>query len=68
MKVKIDEDKCIGCLMCTSMADDIFETATNKNGIKAKVKDGVDFSDKKIQNKVKETVESCPVEAIIVED
>lgn len=66
MKVKIDKKTCIGCLMCTSMAEEIFEIDEDKDGVKVKVKETVDMSKKENQKKARESVEACPVEAIKV--
>ena len=53
--VKVDAEKCIGCGMCVSMCPDVFEMGDDG---KAKVVSQKDSSE------VKETAESCPVEAI----
>lgn len=55
MTIKIDKEKCIGCGLCASICDEVFEM--DKDG-KAKVK---------VQKKipcVKDAITSCPVEAI----
>lgn len=61
MKVWVEQDLCIGCGVCNSMAPDIFEL--NDEG-KAYVVDGADFSSADID----EIISSCPVEAIKKED
>lgn len=61
MKVWVEEDLCIGCGVCSSMAPDIFEL--NDEG-KAFVVEGADFSSVDID----EIISSCPVEAIKKED
>ncbi|MCK4352272.1 ferredoxin [candidate division WOR-3 bacterium] len=69
MKVKIDEEKCTGCGICESLCPDIFEMVRHDlhHGVEddiAKVKtpepDDIEC--------VKEAVESCPGEAIILEE
>ena len=60
MKVKVDPKLCIGCGLCTSVAEDVFEM----DGMKAVVKKGVDLE--KNTKQVKESVEACPVAAIKV--
>lgn len=55
MAIKIDAEKCIGCGLCSSMCEQVFEMGDD---MKAHVK-----AQKKIPC-VKEAIESCPVEAI----
>jgi len=55
MKIKIDKEKCIGCALCASICDSVFEMG--KDG-KAFVKAQKDIPC------VKEAIESCPVSAI----
>jgi len=58
-KVKIDEAKCIGCGTCVSICGDCFELV-----------DGIShFKPGECEDcNLKEVAESCPVEAIIVEE
>jgi ferredoxin len=53
--VTVDRDACIGCGLCASMCEDVFEM---DDDFKAIVKSQKDSSC------VKETIESCPVDAI----
>ena len=53
--IKVDKEKCIGCGLCASICEEVFEIA--KDG-KSKVKSQKDLPC------VKEAIESCPVEAI----
>ncbi len=55
MAIKIDNEKCIGCGLCSSICEEVFEMTDD---IKAKVKKQKDLPC------VKEAIESCPVEAI----
>ena len=64
MKVEIDREKCISCGSCATLAGEVFEI--DEEG-KAKVKEGVDFSDPEIKEKAKQAANSCPAEAIKVE-
>lgn len=52
--VKIDKAKCIGCGLCASICEEVFEM----DGDKAKVK-----AQKNVPC-VKEAIDSCPVDAI----
>ena len=58
MALNIDENKCIGCGVCSSMLDSVFEMNDDK-GI-ATVKDANGAGAAEIQ----EAIEACPVEAI----
>jgi ferredoxin len=53
--VKIDKEKCIGCGLCESIDSEVFAM---KNG-KAFVK-----NQKGNQAKIKDAIDSCPVQAI----
>jgi len=53
--VKVDKEKCIGCGLCESIVPEVFEI----NNSKAVVK-----SQKGNKAKIKDAVDSCPVEAI----
>ena len=62
MKVKIDQEKCIGCGTCISIAPEVFEfNADNK----AQVKTDADLDAH--QDKVNQAKDACPVQAIAVE-
>ena len=58
MKVKIDEETCIGCGVCVDTCPDVFELVDDK----AKAK--VDEVPKDLVKSCKEAAENCPVEAI----
>lgn len=61
MQVKVDEDKCIGCGACVAVAPKTFKlNDMGKCEVILPVGDKLET--------VKEAVESCPVEAITVED
>lgn len=58
-KIKVDPVKCIGCGLCVSVAEEVFRM--NDQG-KAEV---VEKSEEKsYEEKIKEAIESCPVQAI----
>lgn len=59
MKVKVNQDNCIGCGLCVSNAEDLFEL--NDEG-KSVVK--VDTVPEDKQDEAKEAIEGCPVAAI----
>lgn len=61
MKVKVDKDKCIGCGLCASLAPKSFRLADDG---KSEVIEPVGDDEEKIRS----AAESCPVEAIKIEE
>jgi ferredoxin len=61
-KVKVDEDKCIGCGSCASICEKAFVMYDGANGPKAKPKKE---SVKELSCE-KEAVDICPVQAISI--
>ena len=59
MKVRVNEDACIGCGACAAICDEVFEI--NDEGI-SEVKNP-EVSDSNIDS-AKEAIESCPTGAI----
>ncbi|MCI8347090.1 MAG: ferredoxin [Bacilli bacterium] len=59
MKVKVQDDLCIGCGACAAICDDVFEL--NDEGISEVVVDSVSEDN---EESVKEAIESCPTDAI----
>ena len=55
--LKVDQDKCIGCGVCVSIAPEVFEIGEDG---KAHVKNPEGAS----KEKIKEAIESCPTGAI----
>lgn len=62
-KLKINNDVCIGCGLCVSQNEEYFEF--NDEGISSVKKETVDEKDKK---ELLNTIESCPVGAIVIEE
>lgn len=62
MKVKVDQDKCIGCGLCVSLAEEVFKI--NEMGKSEAVGE---CDSPECEEKVKEAVSSCPVQAISTE-
>lgn len=59
-KITIDRDKCIGCGACAALLPSVFELdEENKSRVK-----GINASDEEIR----QAIESCPVQAILVEE
>ncbi|MCK9275763.1 MAG: ferredoxin [Syntrophales bacterium] len=63
MKVSVDEEVCIGCGLCEEICPEVFELT----GDIAVVKIEEDIPEKLVENS-REAAESCPVDAIIVEE
>ena len=59
MKVKVNQDKCIGCGTCPSLVPDVFDF--NDEGLAHAIVDEVPGE---LEDEVKETIKACPVEAI----
>lgn len=59
MKVKVNEDSCIGCGACAAICDEVFEM--NDEGLSEVV---VDTVQEENEESVKEAIESCPTGAI----
>ena len=62
MKVRVNDDACIGCGACTAICDEVFEM--NDEGISS-VK--VDTVGEEFEDSAKEAIESCPTGAIVEE-
>ena len=59
MKVKVNEDACIGCGACAAICDEVFEM--NDEGLSEVV---VDTVQEENEESVKEAIEYCPTGAI----
>lgn len=59
MKIKVNQDACIGCGACASIADDLFEI--NDSGLSQAKVDEV--PEDKVQA-AKDAIDSCPTGAI----
>jgi ferredoxin len=61
-KIILDQDKCIGCNTCPLLNPEVFEM--DQNIYKAKVKS----QPKSIDEATQSAIDSCPVQAISVEE
>ena len=61
MKIKVNQDACIGCGACTSIAEGVFNI--NDDGLSEVVGEVTDSN----IDQVKEAIESCPTSAIVEE-
>ncbi len=62
MKVSVDENLCTGCGLCVDICPEVFEMPEALSIVKT-AEVAAD-----LEEKVKEAAESCPVEAIVVEE
>lgn len=58
----VDQDLCIGCGLCTSLCEEVFEL--NNEG---KANSVVDKLSSELEDAAKDAESSCPVGAIIIE-
>lgn len=62
-KVVVKKDACIGCGLCVSSNPDYFEF--DDQGLSNVKKEELNLEDK---NKILETIQNCPTEAIVIEE
>ena len=62
-KVKLNQDMCIGCGACQALVPDVFEI--NDEGVAEVI---VDIIPENLEEEVKDASESCPVNAIEVNE
>ncbi len=62
MKVSVDENLCTGCGLCVDVCPEVFEMPEALSIVKATEITA------ELAEKVKEAAESCPVEAIVIEE
>ena len=62
MRIKVNQEACIGCGACASIAEGVFEF--NEDGLSKPINETVDDNN----TEVTVAVESCPTGAIHVED
>jgi ferredoxin len=60
MKVRIDEDLCVGCGLCVNTCADVFEMSGDKAIVKIAEVPAANA------DAVKQSKDECPVEAIII--
>ncbi len=62
MKVRIDEDACVGDGTCVEVCPEVFEMRGDLAAVK------VDEVPEGLEEKCREAADSCPVEAIFIEE
>lgn len=63
MKVKVNQDACIGCGACAAICSDVFEL--NDEGLSEAKTEDVKEENK---DEVRDAADSCPTGAILVEE
>jgi ferredoxin len=63
MNAHVDKDTCIGCGLCPSISPEVFEMQDD-----GKAGEIVDSVPETAHDSAKEAAESCPVNAILVEE
>ena len=63
MKVKVNKEACIGCGACAAICEDVFEI--DDEGLSIAKTEEVE---KKLEQEVRDAVDSCPTAAIIIEE
>ena len=58
MKIKINEDNCIGCGYCEGVCEEVFEVMDGVSHVKSET------IDKDYEEQVIEAIEGCPTSAI----
>lgn len=67
MNITVDENKCIGCNMCEDISEGAISTKYGKDG-KAGANPEADLTDRVVVANVKLAVETCPMQAIKIEE
>jgi ferredoxin len=67
MKVVVDPNKCISCNMCEDISEGAMGTKYGKDG-KAAQNPDADLTDRVVVANLKLAVETCPMQAITIEE
>lgn len=62
MKIELDKDLCVGCGLCEENLPEIFKTGEYTAELK------ISEVDESFSDKLRETVEDCPVNAITISE
>ena len=67
-KIKVDNEKCIGCGACTAIASDVFRFNDEGYAETDPENNTLDTMDEDIKNDCMDAKDGCPVDAIYIED
>jgi len=62
MRVKVDEDLCIGASVCEGICPEVFQVVDGVSSVQ------VDVVPPEFEDNVRQAVEGCPAGAIVVEE
>ena len=68
MKITVDQEKCIGCNMCEDISDGVVATKYSKTGATAIINPKADLEDKAVIANIRLAAETCPMQAITIEE
>ena len=65
MKVKVNQEACIGCGACQAIAPDVFEFNEAGYAETKEETNNLDTMDENLKNDVMDALEGCPTSAIV---
>lgn len=68
-KVKVDQEKCIGCGACTAIASEVFSFDDEEKVVKTEEDNNIlDNMSEELKNDVLDALDGCPTSAIYKEN
>ena len=68
-KVKVDQEKCIGCGACTAIASEVFSFDDDERVVKTEEDNNIlDNMSEELKNDVLDALDGCPTSAIYKEN
>lgn len=68
-KVKVDQEKCIGCGACTAIASEVFSFDDEERVVKTEEDNNIlDNMSEELKNDVLDALDGCPTSAIYKEN
>ncbi len=66
-KIKVDQDKCIGCGACTAIASEVFSFNDDGFAEANEETNTINKMEEELKNDVMDALEGCPTSAIFIE-